>query len=466
MKRYTLTLVVGLYALVASGIGAEAPTARPNILIILTDDMGYGDLTCNGPGVGVETRNIDRFAKQSLRLTKYYVASPLCSPSRAAMLTGRFPGKVRLNTYLQTRAGNISCEQDDWLNPEIPVLPRVMKAAGYATAHIGKWHLGGGRDVTTAPKFAAYGYDEGVGTWESPEPHPKLGLKYPVYDIREEPGQVPRHRRTEFMVDCTLDFVKRHGEKPWFVTLWPDDVHTPHRPSPEMAAKYGGNTDGKKTPKRNFQGVLEEYDRQIGRLLDGITSMGLEQNTIVLFTSDNGPEPHFQTERTGGLRGMKLSLYEGGTHEPFLIRWPGHIRPGTVNDSTVVSALDLFPSLCKLAGVSIPADIAGEFDGEDMSQTLLGTAATRQKTLFWEYGRNKTSYGYPGNVIDRSPNVAVRKGDIKVLVNADGSDREIYNLRTNAKESTGALLNDTKETDELTSAALQWRHSLPARQEY
>lgn len=444
----------------------DAKQERPNILIILTDDMGFGDVTCDGPGVGVQTRNIDRLASQGTRFTKYYAPAPICSPSRAGLLSGQFPSRVRLNSYLQERKGNIQCEQDDWLNTEVPTLPRVLKAAGYATGHIGKWHLGGGRDVTTAPKFAAYGYDEGYGSWESPEPDPVIGKFPPWEDHDKEAGTLPRHQRTQWMVDKTLDFMKRHNSGPWFITLWPDDVHTPHRPSPEMAAKYGGNTDGKKTPKKNFQGVLEEYDKQIGRLLYSMSSMGLDEKTIVIFTGDNGPEPPLGTERTAGLRGMKMSLYEGGIREPFIVRWPGHVHVGGVNESSVVSGVDMFPTLCKMAGVQVAPEIAKVFDGEDMSGALLGDNSVRKRPLLWEYGRKSNAYKYPRLPGDRSPQVGIRSGDTKVLVNADGSGREIYDIRTNEHESTGTLVRANAETDALTSKALEWRRSLPARREY
>ena len=461
---YSALLALGFSA--ASICGSAAATSHPNILIILTDDMGYGDLTCNGPGVGVQTVNIDKLAKQGTRFTQYYAPAPICSPSRAGLLTGRFPSTVRLNSYLQARAGNINCEQDDWLDPEIPTLPRVMKAAGYATAHVGKWHLGGGRDVTTAPKFAAYGYDEGVGTWESPEPDAKLGIKFAPWDKREEPGQVPRHKRTEYMVDRSLDFMRRHATQPWFITLWPDDVHIPHRPSPEMMAKYGASEDPKKTPRKNFQGVLEEYDRQIGRLLDSMTTMGLDQKTIVIFASDNGPDPPLGTERTGGYRGMKMSLYEGGFREPFIIRWPGHVPVGAVNNASLLCGIDLFPSLCKMAGVEVPSDATQGFSGEDMSPAFLGKQQKRTKPLYWEYGRKENGYGYPQVVNGRSPNVAVRDGDTKVIINADGSGREVYDIKSNPHETTGSVVAATAKVDEMTSNALQWRKSLPARQEY
>ena len=442
--RYLLTLGV----LAGFGLSpAAAQTTRPNIIVILADDLGYGDLSCYG-NKQLETKNLDRMAAEGIRFTQYYSASPICSPSRCGLLTGNYPARWRITSFLQTRAGNRGCEQADFLDPAAPSLPRLLHAAGYATAHFGKWHLGGGRDVVDPPKFAAYGYDEHAGTWESPEPHPDITATNWIWSDKDK---VKRWDRTAFFVDKTLDFVKRNKDKSCFVNLWLDDPHTPWVPSAK--AKKGD------TPK-NLWAVMAENDRQIGRLLDGLKDLGVESNTLVIFISDNGPLPTFQAVRTAGFRGSKLSLYEGGVRVPCIVRWPGRIPANKVDETTVLSALDLFPSLCSIAGVSLPKSMNP--DGEDRAQALFGKQMPqRSRPIFWEYGRNDTFFKYPANKADRSPNLAVREGNWKLLVNADGSGAELYDLAADSKETTNLVATRPEIAARLTEAVLKWRKSLP-----
>ncbi len=438
------------------GMTFAAP-ARPNVLFILVDDMGWGDLAANG-GTGVPTPRMDQLAREGTRFTQFYVASPICSPSRCGLLTGQFPSRWRITSFLQTRAGNAECGQADFLDPKAPSFVRAFKQAGYATAHIGKWHLGGGRDVVDAPKFAAYGYDVGLGTYESPEPAAPLGLKSVPWGKEREPQQVARHGRTRWMVDETLAFLQAHRDQPCFVNLWFDDVHTPYRPRE--------GEDPLELPAR-FRDVLTEVDRQVGRLLDRVRELGLEQNTLVVLTGDNGPEPSLNRTRTGGLRGMKWSLYEGGIRTPFVARWPGVIPAGKVNNTTVVSAVDCFSTLCALAGVPAPAGV--KFDGEDLSAVFKGGTQPRTQPLFWEYGRKPAPEGksairafpYPGEPDSKSPNVAVRDGVWKLLVNADGAGTELYHLGTDPNEAKNLAATEPAVTKRLTEAALAWRKSLP-----
>jgi len=458
--RRALLLVFSLLHL-----AAYAQDNKPHIVFIYTDDMGLGDVSAYGPGAGVPTPNIDRIAKEGARFDQYYSASTMCSPSRAALLTGQFPSRHRLNNYLQSRAGNAQCEQDDFLNPAASRLPVALQHAGYKTFHIGKWHLGGGRDVDNAPSIGKYGFDEWVSTWESPDPHPDLGIKFPPWERQVEPNQVPREKRTAYMVDRSLDYLKRHKDQPCFINLWPDDMHTPHRASAEAREKHGADADEKKTPRKSFAAVLEEYDREIGRLLDGIKALGLEDNTIVVFSSDNGPEPPFDHTRTGGWRGMKLSNYEGGIRVPLLVRWPGKVPAGHVDKTSVISGVDLYLSLCALAGIEVPPAELAACDGEDKSHVLLGTPAKRQKILLWEYGRRARGqgYSYPHIPNDRSPNVAIRRGDYKLLVNDDGTSTELYNLLADPRETTNLAEKNPDLTADLKQRALEWRKSLPTR---
>lgn len=212
-------------------------------------------------------------------------------------------------------------------------------------------------------------------------------------------------------------------------------------------------------PHRKFNAVLRRYDREIGRVLDFLKTEGLEQNTLVIFASDNGPEPSFQRQRTGGLRGMKWSLYEGGIREPLLIRWPGHIPADKTDATTVLGSVDFFPTICALAGVAMPKD--ANVDGVDVSDAWRGTPMQqRGKPLLWEYGR-KSDYLFPKENGARSPNVAIRDGSWKLLINADGSGAELYDLAADPNESNDLALKNPDQTARLKATVLAWRKSLP-----
>jgi arylsulfatase A-like enzyme len=444
------TLLIALTTLIPATLSA----APPNVVLVLADDLGPGDLSCYGGPT--PTPHLDRMAKEGTRFTRYYAAAPICSPSRCGLLTGQFPGRWRLTSYLQTRAGNRACEQVDFLDPKAPSLPRALKAAGYATLHVGKWHLGGGRDVTDAPKFTDYGYDRGLGTWESPQPHLDITARDWIWSADDK---VKRWDRSKWMVDQTLDFLKANPDKSCFVNLWLDDPHTPWVPSADdQQPGKGGRAKGKGDNRERLAKVLVEMDRQVGRLLDTIRDRKSDRPTVVLFLSDNGPLPTFDRQRTTGWRGSKLGLYEGGLRVPLIAWGPGVVPAGVTNNTTVVAGVDLFPTLCKLCAAELPKGY--ESDGEDLSPAFLGKHPRRSKVLFWEYGRNDKSFAYPKGE-DRSPNLAVLDGDWKLLINADGTGAELYNLPNDVNETRNRAIERKDIVDRLTAQVIQWRKGLP-----
>ena len=305
--------------------------------------------------------------------------------------------------------------------------------------------------MTNAPAFKEYGYDLGFGTYESPEPHPDITGTNWIWSAHDK---VKRWDRTRWMVDQTVDFMKADGTKPAFINLWLDDPHTPWIPSEEQMNQRGPRGEN----RQNLRGVLVEMDKQIGRLMAAIKELNSERETLVIFMSDNGPLPTFQQTRTAGLRGSKLSLYEGGVRVPMIAWWPKQIPAGRVEEKAVFSSLDFFPTFSELGGARIPAEMKPE--GQNMSAVLFGKSLEREKPLFWEYGRNTNSFAY-GRGENRSPNVAMREGNWKLLVQDDGTRVELYDLEKDRAESANLAAAEKERAERMKKAALEWRRSLP-----
>lgn len=433
-------------------ISASAQKKQPNIIIVLTDDMGFSDIGTFG-GNFVPTPNIDQLANNGLKLTQYYSGAPICSPSRASMLTGMYPARFNFSTYLDNRKHNSDAQQADFLDPKAPSIARFFKAGGYATGHFGKWHMGGGRDVKNAPGFEEYGFDEHISTYESPDPDPLITATNWIWSDKDS---IKRWDRTKYFVDKTLEFMKRHKGQPCFINLWPDDVHTPWVPRAER--EYSGKFPMGPEEEAAFKLVLKEYDVQIGRLVAGLKEIGEDKNTIIIFTSDNGPLPSFRGSRAGGLRGTKLSLYEGGTRMPFIISWPGRTPAGKLDENSEVNAVDLLPSLAKIAGIKLPSDYRS--DGKDRSAVLIGKPSARKQDMFWEYGRNNIAFRYP-KAPDRSPNLAIRSGKWKLLMNNDGTSIELYNIVKDKNETTNLQAQETAIADRLKTKLINWWRTMP-----
>ncbi|MFN3167177.1 MAG: sulfatase-like hydrolase/transferase [Phycisphaeraceae bacterium] len=420
----------------------SAETTRPpNIIVFLIDDMGYADLGCFG-GIDAPTPNIDKLASQGLRLTRFYVNSPICSPSRVALTTGRYPTRYGITGHFASRKQNAERGMPDYLDPEAPTLAKTLKSQGYTTAHFGKWHMGGGRDVGDAPHPGAYGFDRSLVCFEGLGPRvlinndglSKQSAKLSAGDHRF----VEKHELTGIYVDHALQFIEQNKDKPFYLRVFPNDVHDPFRPTRAMLDRHADKADN--PYRRAYAAVIEEMDKQFGRVFDKLDALGLTDDTIVVLTSDNGPTAWASYYRqgieppgsTGGLRGRKWSLYEGGIREPFIIRWPGKVPGGAVDTQSVVVAMDLFPTLVAMAGVRQTE--AYDLDGLDRSAAMLGhPIPERGAPIFWAYGFSDR-FIQPGDARDRSPSLAMRDGGWKLLMHPDGTGVELYHVSANPNE--------------------------------
>jgi arylsulfatase A-like enzyme len=326
--------------------------------------------------------------------------------------------------------------------------------------------MGGGRDVYEAPMPQAYGFDESLVSFEGLGERilPPGGLSGQSERLGKGPAwHVAKHMQTPIYVDRSIDFIRRNRDKSFYLHLWLNDVHDRHVPSEEQAARYARLSNDPYL--RDYYAVLDAMDEQIGRLVGAIDAMGLAENTLIVVTSDNGPTawPRYYQEgydapgSTGGFRGRKWSLYEGGIRMPLIARWKGKIPAGQVDETTILGAVDLFPTFCGIAGVAPPRT---GFDGEDMSAALLGRSQDRTKPLYWEYGRDET-YLKPGKEDDQSPNLAIRDGRWKLLVNADGTRRELYDFDASTKERENVADTHPQVAERLSRMLLEWRRGLP-----
>lgn len=435
-----------------------AAAERPNIVVVLIDDMGWGDFSCFG-NQEARTPNIDRLAAEGLRFRQFYVNSPICSPSRCALTTGQYPQRWRITSFLNNRGDNERRGMAQWLDPKAPSLARALKAAGYATGHFGKWHMGGQRDVDEAPAIAAYGFDQSLTNFEGMGP--KL-LPLTLKPGDKEPGKIwenaerlggpvtwmQRSKITSGFIDAAIPFIDKAARegKPFFINLWPDDVHSPFWPPVDQWA------EGK---RGMYLSVLREMDRQFGKLFDHIRDTPvLKDNTLVLVFSDNGPEPGAGS--AGSLRGTKGTLLEGGIRSPLIVWGPGLIdagKAGTANDASVFAAFDLAPSLLKIASVDATAV---SFDGEDVSATLLGKSrASRKAPIFWRRPPDRKVVDGP------KPDLAVREGNWKLLCDYDGSKARLFDLDADPAEGKNVAAEQAELVGRLSEAVIAWHRSMP-----
>ena len=434
--------------------------APPNIVLVFIDDMGWGDFSCFG-NKAAKTPHIDRLAKEGVRFEQFYVNSPICSPSRTAISTGQYPQRWRITSYLAHRAINKRRGMAQWLDPKAPMLARSLQQAGYATGHFGKWHMGGQRDVDNAPAITEYGFDASLTNFEGMGPkllpltlRPGQDPKKPgrIWGAAERLGKgvrwMQRSEITKGFVDEAIPFIKKaaKAKKPFYINLWPDDVHSPFWPPVDQWA------DGR---RGLYHAVLQAMDQQLGKLFDHIRNdPALAKNTIVLVCSDNGPEQGAGS--AGPFRGFKTHLYEGGVRSS-LIAWGGPVaKQNHVNRASVFSAIDLVPTLLDLAGTPHPK--GAKFDGESLPAILLGkSAASRKAPIYFRRPPDRDAF-YGDNDL---PDLAVRDGQWKFLCEFDGTEPELFDMEKARGETKNLAAQHPDLVKKFTQACIAWHKSMP-----
>ncbi len=433
---------------------AEAASpSKPNILFIFADDWGWGDLSCHGHPY-VKTPNIDRLAREGTDFHRFTVASGVCSPSRTAVMTGHFPARYNIDGHFAWVPQNAKRNMPDWLDPNTPTLPKFLKNAGYRTAHFGKWHLSNDM-IPDSPLPSQYGYDE-----------------YGAFNCAGE--QMPVHEDA----DNAIAFIEQAAEadKPFFVNMWMHEPHTPFHVVPKYRWRFRELDE----PDNIYASVLSHADERIGQVLDALDRLSLTDDTLVIFSSDNGParsvgrtglELAYDTATgagygiaaskgiTGGRKGYKAALFEGGIGVPFIARWPGKIAAGKVDDLSLLSAVDLLPTFCELAGADLPESY--QPDGDSQVATLMGAPSPiRHKPLFW-----KMDSAWP--IKKTQPyhwvSYAILLDHWKLLANHDASYVELYDIATDPYEKQDVHEENSKVAADLLQKLEQWKATIPAQ---
>ena len=443
IRLQTLSIIVLVWpasAYAEKGAGAEGrQTHRPNFVVVLADDLGYGDLGCYGHPL-IKTPNVDRLAREGVRFTDCYAAAANCSPARTGLLTGRTPYRVGIHNWIPM------------LSPmhvrrtEITVAT-LLRQAGYATCHVGKWHVNGRFNAPDQPQPSDHGFDH----WFSTQNNAMPWHRDPDNFVRNgrPVGRLEGHS-AGLIVDEAIRWLRqlRDPSKPFFLFVCFHEPHEPIATDPRFAGLYASL---ELPSQRAHHGNVTQMDHAFGRLMKAIDVLDLRENTFVLFTSDNGPaitkqHPHGSA---GPLRAKKGHLYEGGIRVPGIMRWPGHTTAGRVCDEPI-SGVDVLPTLCGIAGIEVPDD--RRIDGADLRPVFGGKAVRRTTPLYWQF-----------NYARSRPKVAMRVGDYKVLAGLTGpqlpptSDITEANMKAikNAELDGFELYNlrkDIGETRDLSAA--------------
>lgn len=423
-----------LAASAASGVcHAAARSAAANIIFILTDDLGWAELGCFGNRFN-HTPNLDRLAQDGVRFSSAYAAAPVCSPTRASIMTGLYPVRAGITDFLRG-------DDPKYLSPDRRTLPKLLREAGYRTGLIGKWHLMGDYALRRGdPKL--HGFDEVIC---SETRYIGGGSYFHPYAFMPE---VQARQEGEYLTDRlnqeAVDFIARNARRKFFLFLSHYAPHTRLVGKPDKVARYARQPGaGKNRNNPELAAMLESIDEGVGMIRSKLQELGIARQTMLAFMSDNGGEMNVTSNAP--LHGGKSQLYEGGIRVPFIISWPGNDRPGS-ECQTPVNSADLYPTFLQVGGAGIPADL----DGQSMVGLIGHPSSERERTMFWYYPLDK-----PHSLGGRS-SAAVRRNEFKLIQFLDTSQAELYDLREDPGESKDLSRSNTAKTEELRKLLRDW----------
>ncbi len=451
-----------------TGLGAAALTLpwglstcgtsriRPNIVFILIDDLGHRDVGFMGSRY-YQTPNIDRLASEGEVFTNAYANAPNCAPTRACLLTGQYSPRHGIYTVASPARGQehlrklIPIPNQTTLDPQVVTIAEALKSVGYVSASIGKWHLGRGSE--TGP--TGQGFDVNVGG--NDRGHPRSYFSpYQNPDLKDGPeGEY----LTDRLTSEALSFIEANRDQPFFLYLSHYAVHTPIQARPEIVERYKGIEASGGQGNPTYAAMVESTDRSVGRVMDKLDELGLKDNTVVFFFSDNGG--YGPATSMEPLRGAKGMLYEGGIRVPLAVCWPGKVRPGGVCDVPVIG-IDFYPTILELAGAVEPS--AHILDGESLVPLLTQDSSLKREAIFWHFPAYLEAYkgGKSQGPWRTTPAGAVRRGDWKLIEFFEDGHLELYNLKEDIGEQNNLAENMPEMAEELHRVLLEWRRSVNA----
>jgi len=426
------------FLMLAGQAVGKTPDRPPNIIFILADDLGRCELGCYSNRFN-ETPHLDRMAGQGMRFTQAYAAAPVCSPTRAAFLTGRTPASLGITDYLKP-------DDEKFLAPEIGTVVTQLKKGGYVSGLVGKWHLNGdyARQRGTP---AQQGFDEVICS-----EHSGIGAGdywHPYKFMTNVTARLPNEYLTDRLNLEAVEFIERHQTHPFFLYLAHYAPHQILDARPDKLEKFRARPGaGKNKNNPKLAAMLESIDDGVGQIVAKLDELKLANNTLLMFTSDNGGERSVTDNFP--LRAGKSFLYEGGLHVPCVIRWPAHIKAGTVCDVPIITH-DFFPTLLQVAGVK--PERRQEVEGESLLPLFRGASSLKRQALYWHYPLAKPHF------LGGTSASAIRKGDFKLVEFLDSGKVELYDLGHDLSESNDLSLALPKKTAELRKELETWRKS-------